>query len=135
MTMMLTKYKGNLRNEVTHLQSGTTILTDAPLDNHGKGESFSPTDLLASSLGCCMLTIMGISAESYGFSLEGTTVETEKIMGTDPRRVVEIKIDFHFPEGSNFTPQQKRIIESAAKTCPVANSLHPDLKKTINFNW
>ncbi|MBO7561477.1 MAG: OsmC family protein [Bacteroidales bacterium] len=135
MTKMLTKYVGNLRNEVTHLQSGTTILTDAPLDNHGKGESFSPTDLLASSLGCCMLTIMGISAQSYGFTLEGTTVETEKIMGTDPRRVVEIKIDFHFPEGSNFTPQQKRIIESAAKTCPVANSLHPDLKKTINFNW
>jgi uncharacterized OsmC-like protein len=132
---MLTKYVGNLRNEVTHLQSGTTILTDAPLDNHGKGESFSPTDLLASSLGCCMLTIMGISAQSYGFTLEGTTVETEKIMGTDPRRVVEIKIDFHFPDGSNFTPQQKRIIESAAKTCPVANSLHPDLKKTINFNW
>ncbi|MBQ1748167.1 MAG: OsmC family protein [Bacteroidales bacterium] len=135
MTKMLTIYKGNLRNEVTHLQSGTKILTDAPLDNHGKGESFSPTDLLASSLGCCMLTIMGISAQSYGFSLEGTRVETEKIMGTDPRRVVEIKIDFHFPEGSNFTPQQKRIIESAAKTCPVANSLHPDLKKTINFNW
>ena len=132
---MLTIYKGNLRNEVTHLQSGTKILTDAPLDNHGKGESFSPTDLLASSLGCCMLTIMGISAQSYGFSLEGTRVETEKIMGTDPRRVVEIKIDFHFPEGSNFTPQQKRVIESAAKTCPVANSLHPDLKKTINFNW
>ena len=135
MTKMLTIYKGNLRNEVTHLQSGTKILTDAPLDNHGKGESFSPTDLLASSLGCCMLTIMGISAQSYGFSLEGTRVETEKIMGRDPRRVVEIKIDFHFPEGSNFTPQQKRIIESAAKTCPVANSLHPDLKKTINFNW
>ena len=135
MTKMLTIYKGNLRNEVTHLQSGTKILTDAPLDNHGKGESFSPTDLLASSLGCCMLTIMGISAQSYGFSLEGTRVETEKIMGTDPRRVVEIKIDFHFPEGSNFTPQQKRIIESAAKTCPVANSFHPDLKKTINFNW
>lgn len=135
MTKMLTIYKGNLRNEVTHLQSGTKILTDAPLDNHGKGESFSPTDLLASSLGCCMLTIMGISAQSYGFSLEGTRIETEKIMGIDPRRVVEIKIDFHFPEGSNFTPQQKRIIESAAKTCPVANSLHPDLKKTINFNW
>ena len=135
MTKMLTIYKGNLRNEVTHLQSGTKILTDAPLDNHGKGESFSPTDLLASSLGCCMLTIMGISTQSYGFTLEGTKVETEKIMGTDPRRVVEIKIDFHFPEGSNFTPQQKRIIESAAKTCPVANSLHPDLKKTINFNW
>ena len=135
MTKILITYKGNLRNEVTHLQSGTTIHTDAPLDNHGKGESFSPTDLFASSLGCCMLTIMGISAQSHGFNIDGTKIETEKIMGTDPRRIVEIKIDVHFPQGSNFTPQQKRLIEAAAKTCPVANSLHPDLKKTINFNW
>lgn len=135
MTKILITYKGNLRNEVTHLQSGTTIHTDAPLDNHGKGESFSPTDLFASSLGCCMLTIMGISAQSHGFNIDGTKIETDKIMGTDPRRIVEIKIDVHFPQGSNFTPQQKRLIEAAAKTCPVANSLHPDLKKTINFNW
>ncbi len=135
MTKILITYKGNLRNEVTHLQSGTTIHTDAPLDNHGKGESFSPTDLFASSLGCCMLTIMGISAQSHGFNIDGTKIETEKIMGTDPRRIVEIKIDVHFPQGSNFTLQQKRLIEAAAKTCPVANSLHPDLKKTINFNW
>lgn len=135
MTKILITYKGNLRNEVTHLQSGTTIHTDAPLDNHGKGESFSPTDLFASSLGCCMLTIMGISAQSHGFNIDGTKIETEKIMGTDPRRIVEIKIDVHFPQGSNFTPQQKRLIEAAAKTCPVANSLHPDLKKSINFNW
>lgn len=131
---MKTVYLGGLRNEVEHLQSGTKIVTDAPLDNHGKGESFSPTDLFASSLGCCMLTIMGISAESYGFNIDGTTIETEKIMGTNPRRVVELKLDIHFPKGSNYTDQQKRLIEAAARTCPVANSLNPEIKKTITFN-
>ncbi len=132
---MKTVYLGGLRNEVEHLQSGTKIVTDAPLDNHGKGESFSPTDLFASSLGCCMLTIMGISAESYGFNIDGTTIETEKIMGTNPRRVVELKLDIHFPKGSNYTDQQKRLIETAARTCPVANSLNPEIKKTITFNY
>lgn len=135
MTKMKTVYLGGLRSEVEHLQSGTKLVTDAPLDNHGKGESFSPTDLFASSLGCCMLTIMGISAESYGFNIEGTTIETEKIMGTNPRRVVEIKLDIHFPKGANFTDQQKRLIEAAARTCPVANSLNPEIKKTITFNY
>lgn len=135
MTKMKTVYKGGLRTEIEHFQSGTKIITDAPLDNHGKGESFSPTDLFASSLGSCMLTIMGISAQSYGFSLEGTTIETEKIMGTDPRRVVELKLDITFPKGNNYTPQQKRVIESAARSCPVANSVHPDIKKTITFNY
>ena len=132
---MKTVYLGGLRNEVEHLQSGTKIVTDAPLDNHGKGESFSPTDLFASSLGCCMPTIMGISAESYGFNIDGTTIETEKIMGTNPRRVVELKLDIHFPKGSNYTDQQKRLIEAAARTCPVANSLNPEIKKTITFNY
>lgn len=132
---MKTVYLGGLRNEVEHLQSGKKIVTDAPLDNHGKGESFSPTDLFASSLGCCMLTIMGISAESYGFNIDGTTIETEKIMGTNPRRVVELKLDIHFPKGSNYTDQQKRLIEAAARTCPVANSLNPEIKKTITFNY
>lgn len=135
MTKMKTVYLGGLRNEVEHLQSGTKIVTDAPLDNHGKGESFSPTDLFASSLGCCMLTIMGISAENYGFNIDGTTLETEKIMGTNPRRVVELKLDIHFPKGSNYTDQQKRLIEAAARTCPVANSLNPEIKKTITFNY
>ncbi len=132
---MKTVYLGGLRNEVEHLQSGTKLVTDAPLDNHGKGESFSPTDLFASSLGCCMLTIMGISAESYGFNIDGATIETEKVMGTNPRRIVEIKLDIHFPEGANYTDQQKRLIESAARTCPVANSLNPEIKKTITFNY
>ncbi|MBQ3174893.1 MAG: OsmC family protein [Bacteroidales bacterium] len=135
MTKISTVYTGNLRTEAIHDQSGSKLVTDAPLDNHGKGEFFSPTDLLATALGSCMLTIMGISAQEYGYNLEGTTVETEKIMGTNPRRVVEIKITINFPEGNNYTDRQKRVIESAAKTCPVANSLHPDLKKTIVFNY
>lgn len=132
---MKTTYLGNLRTEIEHLQSGTKIITDAPLDNHGKGESFSPTDMFASALASCMLTIMGISAESYGFSIDGTTVETEKVMGTNPRRVVEIIVDIHFPAGNNYTDKEKRLIESAAKTCPVSNSLHPEIKKTINFHY
>ena len=132
---MKTVYLGGLRNEVEHLQSGTKLVTDAPLDNHGKGESFSPTDLFASSLGCCMLTIMGISAESYGFNIDGATIETEKVMGTNPRRIVEIKLDIQFPKRANYTDQQKRLIESAARTCPVANSLNPEIKKTITFNY
>ena len=135
MTKMRTTYLGNLRTEIEHLQSGTKIITDAPLDNHGKGESFSPTDLFASSFASCMLTIMGISAEGYGFNIEGTTVETEKIMGTDPRRVVEIRVDVYFPEGAEYTDKQKRVIESAARTCPVSNSLSPEIKKIVTFHY
>lgn len=135
MTKIKTVYLGSLRTEAEHVQSGNKLITDAPLDNNGKGEFFSPTDLLATSLGSCMLTIMGMSAKAYGFTLEGTTVETEKIMGTDPRRVVELKLTINFPVDNNYTPQQKRVIESAAKTCPVANSLHPDIKKNITFNY
>ncbi len=132
---MRTTYLGNLRTEIEHLQSGNKIITDAPLDNNGKGEYFSPTDIFSSSLGSCMLTIMGMSANSYGFSIDGTTLEIEKIMVANPRRVGEIIITFNFPKGSNFTEKEKRLIESAARTCPVANSLHPDIKKTINFNY
>ena len=135
MTKMITVYKGNLRTEITHTQSGTKITTDAPTDNHGKGESFSPTDLFASSLGSCMLTIMGITAQAHGFNIDGTTMTTEKVMAANPRRVAEIIIDFKFPEGSNYSDKEKRLIEAAAKSCPVGNSLSAELKKTINFNW
>lgn len=135
MTKMTSKYLGNLRTEAIHEQSGTRLVCDAPLDNHGKGESFSPTDLVATALGACMLTIMGISAETYGYDIVGTTLETEKIMGTNPRRIVEIKITFNFPKDREFTAQQRRVIEAAARTCPVANSLHPDIKKTLVFNY
>lgn len=135
MTKIKTTYLGSLRTEAEHIQSGNKLVTDAPLDNNGKGEFFSPTDLLATALGSCMLTIMGISAKAYDFNVDGTTIETEKIMGTDPRRVIELKLIINFPAGNNYTAQQKRLIESAARTCPVANSLHPDLKKTITFNY
>jgi uncharacterized OsmC-like protein len=130
---MRTQYLGNLRTEIEHIQSGNKIITDAPLDNNGKGEFFSPTDMFASSLGSCMLTIIGIAANTHGFSIDGTTLEIEKIMAANPRRVAEIKIDVHFPKGANYTDKQKRIIEAAAKTCPVANSLHPDVIKNITY--
>lgn len=130
---MRTQYLGNLRTEIEHIQSGNKIITDAPLDNNGKGEFFSPTDMFASSLGSCMLTIIGIAANTHGFSIDGTTLEIEKIMAANPRRVAEIKIDVHFPKDANYTDKQKRIIETAAKTCPVANSLHPDVIKNITY--
>ena len=135
MGQMRTKYLGNLRTEIEHLQSGNKIITDAPLDNNGKGEFFSPTDIFSSSLGSCILTIVGMSANAYGFSIDGATVDIEKVMGTNPRRVVEITVNIQFPEGSNYTDKEKRLIESAAKTCPVANSLHPDIKKNIVFKY
>ncbi len=135
MTKMRTIYLGNLRTEMEHIQSGNKIITDAPLDNNGKGEFFSPTDIFSASLASCMLTIMGMSANSYGFSLEGTTIEIEKIMASNPRRVAEIKVEFNFPKGNNYSDKEKRLIESAARTCPVANSLHPDIIKTIVFNY
>ena len=130
---MRTQYLGNLRTEIEHIQSGNKITTDAPLDNNGKGEFFSPTDMFASSLGSCMLTIIGIAANTHGFSIDGTTLEIEKIMAANPRRVAEIKIDVHFPKGANYTDKQKRIIEAAAKTCPVANSLSPEVIKNITY--
>lgn len=133
MTKMRTQYLGNLRTEIEHIQSGNRITTDAPLDNNGKGEFFSPTDMFASSLGSCMLTIIGIAANTHGFSIDGTTLEIEKIMAANPRRVAEIKIEVHFPKEANYTDKQKRIIEAAAKTCPVANSLHPDVIKNITY--
>ena len=133
MTKMRTQYLGNLRTEIEHIQSGNKIITDAPLDNNGKGEFFSPTDMFSSSLGSCMLTIIGIAANTHGFSIDGTTLEIEKEMAANPRRVAEIKIDVHFPKGANYTDKQKRIIEAAAKTCPVANSLHPDVIKNITY--
>ncbi len=133
MATVETVYLGQLRAEATHLQSGTKIVTDAPVDNHGKGESFSPTDMVATALGSCMLTIMGIAAESRGIDIAGTKLSITKIMAADPRRIGEIKIEFHFP--AEYDDKFKRILENAAETCPVAKSLHPDLKQTITFNY
>ncbi len=128
-------YKGSLRTEVTHLKSGTTIETDAPTDNHGKGERFSPTDLMATSLGLCMITVMGIKARDMNIELEGTKIGITKVMKADPRRVGEIKVEFHFPETFNPDEKTKTILERTGRTCPVALSLHPDIKQEISFNW
>lgn len=127
-------YTGNLRTEAVHLQSGTSIITDAPTDNNGKGEAFSPTDLLATSLGCCMLTIMGIVADRHSIAIEGTTVEITKNMEANPRRVGEIVVVFTMPK-NNYSDKEKELLEHAAHTCPVAKSLSADLKQTIVFNY
>jgi putative redox protein len=127
-----TIYIGDLRTQATHILSGETLITDAPLDNKGKGETFSPTDLLAASLGSCMITIMGIAAREHEFSIDGTQVKIWKVMASDPRRVGEIRIELTFPK-NNYTDKEKKIIERSAYTCPVYLSLHPELIKTITF--
>ena len=127
-------YTGDLRTTSIHLKSGVEIITDAPIDNQGKGEAFSPTDLLSTSLGNCMLTIVGIAARTHGFNIDGTTAEITKIMGENPRRVTEIVVSLQFPE-NNFSDKEKEIIERSARTCPVAYSLHPDIKQNITFGF
>ncbi len=124
-------YEGELSTQATHLQSGKTIYTDAPVDNQGKGDAFSPTDLVATSLASCMLTIMGIVARRDGILLEGAVAEVEKIMAKDPRRIGEIKIKFIFKHSIEDKDRVK--LERAARTCPVSGSLHQDLKENIDF--
>jgi len=133
MTLIKTIYKGNLRTEIEHYESGAKIITDAPKDNNGKGEAFSPTDLFASSLGACILTIAGMAAESHGFSIDGATIETVKVMAANPRRVAELCLDITFPK--RYSDKEARLIEAAIKTCPVANSLHPDIIKSITLHF
>ncbi|MDE3125197.1 MAG: OsmC family protein [Bacteroidota bacterium] len=129
-------YKGNLRTELTHLQSGTVIENDAPTDNQGKGERFSPTDLVATALGSCMITTMGIKANTMNIDLTGTKAEITKIMKSDPRRIGKIITHIFFPHSLNsLDEKQKQILENTARTCPVAKSLHPDLETDIQFTW
>ena len=127
-------YIGNLRTEATHLQSGTKLVTDAPVDNQGKGEFFSPTDLVATSLGSCMITIMGIAAKTHGFNIDGASWKVTKVMADNPRRIGEIIIELTFPPNA-YTDQQKRVIEHISRNCPVAHSLHPDLKQTVKIDY
>jgi uncharacterized OsmC-like protein len=130
-------YLGELRTQATHLESGTLIYTDAPKDNQGLGSCFSPTDLLATSLGACMLTIMAIAAKTHGFEhkLIDAKIDITKIMSADPRRVGEVKVVFSFREGVTFTDKEKAIIINSTKTCPVALSLHPETIKSVSFNF
>jgi putative redox protein len=127
-------YNGDLRTTCTHLKSGSSFQTDAPVDNNGKGERFSPTDLLATSLGTCMLTVMGIKARSMGFDLEDITVEVLKIMKADPRRVVGIDLTFYIPAHlENIDEKTKTILKHTGDTCPVMKSIHPDI--AVKVDW
>ncbi len=127
-------YQGQLRTSATHLKSGEVIINDAPTDNEGKGEAFSPTDMVATALGTCMVTIMGIKARDNGWDIDGTVLEINKIMASHPRRIAEVKVRILMPNRP-YDPKTKTILEKAAKTCPVALSLHPDLKQSIEFIW
>lgn len=129
------KYLGGLRTEAIHLESKNIILTDAPKDNHGKGEAFSPTDLIATALGSCMISIMGIVALRDNItSIDGAKADVVKIMGSEPRRIREIHVKIIFPK-KNYSQKEKKIFEKAAHACPVSKSLHPDLKQIIEFVW
>lgn len=127
-------YQGGLRCSATHAPSGNTLNTDAPVDNNGKGESFSPTDLLATGLGACMATVMGIVAERKGISLEGLQVEVRKHMSTDtPRRIAKLELDIHMPLAADHP--ERALLESAARGCPAHHSLHPDIETIFNWTW
>ena len=124
-------YEGNLRVRNTHLKSENIFLTDAPTDNNGKGEAFSPTDVVATALASCMLTIMGILAEREHIDLVGTEANITKTMASNPRRISKIEVQFTFPK--NYDDSTKKKLENAALTCPVHHSLHPDIDKDIQF--
>jgi uncharacterized OsmC-like protein len=128
-------YKSDLRTEAVHLQSGTKIETDAPTDNQGKGERFSPTDLVATALGTCMVTTMAIKARTMGLVLDGTRVDVTKIMVSDPRRIGKLVAHVYFAPGITDDPKSREILERTARTCPVERSLHPDIELDLQFNW
>jgi putative redox protein len=127
-----TNYLGDLRTEMTHLRSGSIVITDAPVDNRGKGEYFSPTDLVASALGSCIFTIMGIAAGEHGFSIDGSSCRITKIMADKPRKIAEIKIEFDMTANS-YTDRQKKILDHCVKTCPVALSLHDSVTQNVTL--
>lgn len=126
-------YLGNLRTENEHLKSGNKFITDAPTDNNGKGEAFSPTDTVATGLANCMITMMGIKARDMQVNMDGTTAIVTKTMAAEPRRISKIEVVLTFPAG--IDEKSKKILEYTARTCPVHFSLHPDIERVIVFNW
>lgn len=126
-------YLGNLRTENEHLESGSTFITDAPTDNNGKGEAFSPTDTVATGLANCMITVMGIKARDMNVNMDGTTGMVTKTMAAHPRRISRIDIILDFPTG--IDEKSRKILENTGRTCPVMQSLHPEIEKAIVFNW
>jgi uncharacterized OsmC-like protein len=131
MSTSTVKYQGQLRTIAVHLQSNSEVITDAPIDNHGKGEAFSPTDLVATALASCMITIMGIKAEDMDVDLTGTHATIQKHMSVTPRRISEIEVEINF--NKNYDARSRKILEASALTCPVAQSLHPETKQSIAF--
>ncbi|MET4105706.1 OsmC family protein [Hymenobacter sp. UYP22] len=131
MSTATARYAGNLRTEATHLASGNTILTDAPVDNHGRGEAFSPTDLVCSALGSCMMTIMGIVAARQEVDLTSVTWEVTKHMVAEPRRIGQIDLTFRLP--ATLSEKERATLENAARTCPVALSLNPEIHQEVRF--
>ena len=128
------RYAGHLRTEATHTASGNIIQTDAPVDNHGRGEAFSPTDLVSTALGSCMMTVMGIVAERHSWDLVGSTFAVLKHMSSEPpRRIAQIDVTFTLP--ATLAPQDRIILERAAHTCPVGLSLHPEVRQNIVFEY
>jgi putative redox protein len=135
MTTIISTYQGSLHCEAIHEPSGSTLATDAPKDNHGKGETFSPTDLMATALGTCILTLMGITARKLGINIEGAASRVEKTMSaTPPRRIAKLTTTITMPAG-NYTEEQKKALIHAANTCPVHQSLHPEIDAAITFVW
>ena len=128
-------YKGSLRCEATHLQSGSMIETDAPTDNKGKGERFSPTDMLCVSLATCIVTTMGIKGIDMDIDLTNTSVEVTKHMLPDPRRVAKIEVKLNMPSALQLDEKDKAILERVGNNCPVTKSLHPDMQVEIQYNW
>lgn len=126
-------YLGNLRTECEHLTSGSTYITDAPIDNNGKGEAFSPTDTVATGLANCMLTVMGIKARELGVDLTASTALVTKTMAANPRRISKIEVEFSLP--AKVSEKNQKILENTGNTCPVHHSLHPAIEKLITFNW
>ena len=127
-------YNGELRTTCTHIKSGNFFETDAPVDNHGKGERFSPTDLMSTSLGTCMITVMGIKARTMRLDLNGIEIEVEKIMKSDPRRVGGINLFFHIPANlREIDEKTKTILKNTGETCPVMLSIHPDIE--VKIDW
>lgn len=126
-------YLGELRTEAEHVQSGSKIITDAPVDNHGKGEAFSPTDTVATALATCMITVMGIKAEDLGVDIKGTSAEVTKTMAANPRRISKIDVKLKFPK--SYPEKETGILENTARTCPVLHSLHPEIEKNITFSY
>ncbi len=132
METVRTRYLGDLRTEATHVRSGNIVITDAPVDNKGRGEYFSPTDMVATALGSCIMTIMGIAADQYGFSIEGASCRITKIMAENPRRIGEVAIEYDFTM-RDYTDKQKQILDYCVKTCPVAQTLHPSVNQNVRL--